>query len=221
MRPVDRCRRRRRRGGLRDRHRCGRRWRRFHLGWHVGAILRHRRSLSAAARDAAPRLRARASRALVPHGRDAERRKLPRPGGAHRGQRCRCVCSARRRRRIADRRVLLFLPYLTGERTPHNDPFARGVFSGLDHDCGPGELMQAAMEGVAFSLLEARNLLELAGVRLSSVAVVGGGARSRFWMQLLLMSSVCRSCAIGTAEGADRRWGRTSCADGVDRRACP
>ena len=41
------------------------------------------------------------------------------------------------------------------------------------------------MEGVAFSLLEARNLLELAGVKLSSVAVVGGGARSRFWMQLL------------------------------------
>ena len=79
----------------------------------------------------------------------------------------------------------LFLPYLTGERTPHNDPFARGVFSGLDHDCGAADLTQAAMEGVAFSLLEARNLLELAGVKLSSVAVVGGGARSRFWMQLL------------------------------------
>jgi xylulokinase len=80
---------------------------------------------------------------------------------------------------------LLFLPYLSGERTPHNDPFARGVFAGLDHDCGAAELTQAVLEGVAFSLLEARALLELAGVRLSSAAAVGGGARSRFWMQLL------------------------------------
>ena len=79
----------------------------------------------------------------------------------------------------------LFLPYLFGERTPHNDPYARGVFVGLDHDCGATELAQAVMEGVAFSFLEARSLMELAGVKLSSVAVVGGGARSRFWMQLL------------------------------------
>jgi xylulokinase len=80
---------------------------------------------------------------------------------------------------------LYFLPYLSGERTPHNDPFARGVFVGLDHDCGPTELARAVLEGVAFSLLQARALLELAGVRLASVAAVGGGARSRVWMQLL------------------------------------
>lgn len=80
---------------------------------------------------------------------------------------------------------ILFLPYLSGERTPHNDPFARGVFCGLDHDTDPIDLVQAALEGVAFSLLEARHLMDRAGVGLSSVAVVGGGARSRFWMQLL------------------------------------
>jgi xylulokinase len=80
---------------------------------------------------------------------------------------------------------VLFLPYLSGERTPHNDAFARGVFTGLDHDCGPEDLCQAAMEGVAFSLLEARDLLERAGVSLASIAAVGGGARSRFWMQIL------------------------------------
>jgi xylulokinase len=80
---------------------------------------------------------------------------------------------------------LLFLPYLFGERTPHNDSFARGVFVGLDHDCGDADLTQAVIEGVSFSFLEARNLMEAAGVKVPSVAAVGGGARSRFWMQVV------------------------------------
>lgn len=80
---------------------------------------------------------------------------------------------------------LIFLPYLSGERTPHNDPFARGVVFGLDAATGPVELVQATLEGVAFSLLEAQGLIKAAGVRLGPVAVVGGGARSRFWMQVL------------------------------------
>ena len=80
---------------------------------------------------------------------------------------------------------ILFLPYLSGERTPHNDPFARGVFAGLDLDARSSDLMQAALEGVAFSLLEARQLIEDAGVRLDKIGAVGGGARSRFWMQVI------------------------------------
>ena len=80
---------------------------------------------------------------------------------------------------------LIFLPYLSGERTPHNDPFARGVFFGLDPATEPVELVQATLEGVALSLAEAQGLLRSAGVRLGPVAVVGGGARSRFWMQML------------------------------------
>jgi xylulokinase len=79
---------------------------------------------------------------------------------------------------------VLFLPYLSGERTPHDDPYARGVFAGLDHDVGPLDLVQAVLEGVAFSLLEARRLMESADVRLGRVSAVGGGARSRFWMQI-------------------------------------
>jgi xylulokinase len=59
------------------------------------------------------------------------------------------------------------------------------VFAGLDHDVGPTDLCQAALEGVAFSLLEARHLMERAGVGPASIASVGGGARSRFWMHLL------------------------------------
>ena len=80
---------------------------------------------------------------------------------------------------------ILFLPYLSGERTPHNDPDARGVFVGLDPDAGATDLAQAVLEGVAFSLVEARDLLEGTGMRLPAVAAVGGGAKSRFWMQLL------------------------------------
>ncbi len=80
---------------------------------------------------------------------------------------------------------VLFLPYLSGERTPHDDPFARGVFAGLDLDVGALDLVQAVLEGVAFSLLEARHLMEEAGVRLEKMGAVGGGARSRFWMQIV------------------------------------
>lgn len=79
----------------------------------------------------------------------------------------------------------LFLPYLVGERTPHNDPFARGVFAGLEHGTEASDLVQATLEGVAFSLLDARLLLDQAGVRLAEIAAVGGGARSKFWMQLV------------------------------------
>jgi xylulokinase len=80
---------------------------------------------------------------------------------------------------------LLFLPYLSGERTPHNDPAARGVFFGLEPASGPLDLIQATLEGVAFSVLDAQEALEAAGQRFGAVATVGGGARSRFWMQLL------------------------------------
>ncbi len=80
---------------------------------------------------------------------------------------------------------LLFLPYLAGERTPHNDPHARGVYCGIDHAAGQTDLVQATLEGVAFSLLEARQLMRRAGVAGASAAAVGGGARSRFFMQIV------------------------------------
>jgi xylulokinase len=80
---------------------------------------------------------------------------------------------------------VLFLPYLSGERTPHNDPNARGVFFGLDPSIGPLELVKAALEGVAFTLREAQGALDAAGARPERVAAVGGGARSRYWLQIL------------------------------------
>lgn len=85
----------------------------------------------------------------------------------------------------ADPGGLVFLPYLSGERTPHNDPHATGVFVGLTHDTGRGALARAVLEGVAFAFADGKEALEAAGTRLGHVQVIGGGARSRFWGRIL------------------------------------
>ncbi|QHF44932.1 xylulokinase [Pseudomonas sp. S35] len=79
----------------------------------------------------------------------------------------------------------LFLPYLAGERTPHNDPLLRGGFMNLGHDCTPAMLGYAVMEGVGFGLLDALRAVQSAGARVDACALVGGGARSEYWAQLL------------------------------------
>jgi len=80
---------------------------------------------------------------------------------------------------------LLFLPYLAGERTPHNDPYARGVFFGLTPETRQVDLMQAVLEGVAFSFADAKACLEQAGTPLSYAGLIGGGSRSVFWTRIL------------------------------------
>ena len=80
---------------------------------------------------------------------------------------------------------LLFLPYLTGERAPHNDPDARGVLFGLAPDTAAPQLVQAVLEGVAFSLADALDSLVAAGTRITEASLVGGGARSAFWTQII------------------------------------
>jgi xylulokinase len=79
----------------------------------------------------------------------------------------------------------LFLPYLAGERTPHNDPLLRGGFMNLGHDCTPAMLGYAVMEGVGFGLLDALRAVQSAGASVGACALVGGGARSEYWAQLL------------------------------------
>jgi xylulokinase len=80
--------------------------------------------------------------------------------------------------------VPLFLPYLSGERTPHNDANARGVFLGLDHDTGAAALAQSVLEGVAFGMLDGLEALRAAGTDVQRLSLVGGGARSDYWAQL-------------------------------------
>ncbi len=79
----------------------------------------------------------------------------------------------------------LFLPYLSGERTPHNDPGLSGVFAGLRLDTDRAALTQAVLEGVAFAFCDCLAALEQAGTRITSADVVGGGARSRVWIAIL------------------------------------
>jgi xylulokinase len=81
---------------------------------------------------------------------------------------------------------LTFLPYLTGERTPHADPDARGAFAGLGVRHDRGALVRAVLEGVAFGLRDALDLLdELGGSDLRVGRVSGGGARSGLWLSIV------------------------------------
>ncbi|MCW1876217.1 xylulokinase [Erwinia sp. INIA-01] len=79
----------------------------------------------------------------------------------------------------------LFLPYLSGERTPHNNPHARGVFFGLGHEHGQAELAKSVLEGVGFALTDGMNVVNAAGVNPDSITLIGGGARSPLWRQML------------------------------------
>ncbi|NBJ11659.1 xylulokinase [Microvirga arsenatis] len=80
--------------------------------------------------------------------------------------------------------TILFLPYLAGERTPHNDPYARGVIFGLSPETDQTDLVQAVLEGVAFSFADARRALEQAGTSLTHAGMIGGGSRSAFWARI-------------------------------------
>ena len=79
---------------------------------------------------------------------------------------------------------LLFLPYLTGERTPHLDPLARGAFVGLTARHGAGHLIRAVMEGVIFSLRDGLEIMRELGLALGEVRATGGGGRSPLWRQM-------------------------------------
>jgi xylulokinase len=78
-----------------------------------------------------------------------------------------------------------FLPYLSGERTPHNDAAIRGVFTGLAHESDRNALTRAVLEGVAFALRDNLEALRVAGTELSGLIAVGGGSRSRYWLGVI------------------------------------
>jgi xylulokinase len=79
----------------------------------------------------------------------------------------------------------LFLPYLGGERTPHNDGTIRGAFAGLSHDTDRRLLTQAVLEGVAFSLRDCLDALKASGTPIEAADVIGGGSRSRAWIRII------------------------------------
>jgi xylulokinase len=86
---------------------------------------------------------------------------------------------------------LLFLPYLTGERTPHKDPYARGAFIGLSLRHTKAYLARAVLEGVAFGMRDSLEIIREMGVAVAEVRASGGGARSGLWRQI--MADACRA----------------------------
>jgi xylulokinase len=80
---------------------------------------------------------------------------------------------------------VVFLPYLSGERTPRFDPDARGAWVGLGLEHGRGHLLRAALEGVAFALREGLEALEEAGTAVPELRLAGGGTAEKPWQQLL------------------------------------
>jgi xylulokinase len=98
---------------------------------------------------------------------------------------------------------LLFLPYLTGERTPHPDPLARGAFAGLTVRHDLRHMTRAVMEGVAFGLKDGLDLMIEAGTSApDQIRASGGGTRSQVWRQILADVLQAEIALVPTEEGA-------------------
>jgi xylulokinase len=98
---------------------------------------------------------------------------------------------------------LLFLPYLTGERTPHADPLARGALVGLTVRHTQAHLTRAVLEGVAFGVRDSFELIKSAGLtQIRQVRVSGGGAKSPLWRQILADVLNVELVTVNTMEGA-------------------
>ena len=98
---------------------------------------------------------------------------------------------------------LIFLPYLTGERTPHPDPYARGAFVGLTVRHNQSHLTRAVLEGVGFGLKDSFTLIEGSGLsKARQVRISGGGARSPIWRQILADILGAELATVNTTEGA-------------------
>ena len=98
---------------------------------------------------------------------------------------------------------LLFLPYLTGERTPHPDPLARGAWVGLTVRHTRPHLTRAVLEGVAFGIKDSFTLIQGAGLgAITQVRISGGGARSARWRQIMADVLGVELVTVNTTEGA-------------------
>ncbi|MFZ3151904.1 MAG: xylulokinase [Anaerolineaceae bacterium] len=96
---------------------------------------------------------------------------------------------------------VIFLPYLLGERTPYPDPDAKGCFLGMDMNTRRGNLTRAVLEGVAFGLRDSLEILKDLNIPIQHVRVIGGGARSDLWKQILADTFKTEIEEINTNQG--------------------
>lgn len=97
---------------------------------------------------------------------------------------------------------LLFLPYLAGERTPHRDPLARGVFLGLSEAHGRAHLSRAVMEGATFALRDAAEVLFSLGAKPERIVLAGGGGKSHVWRQIVADIFALPVSPLATIDGS-------------------
>jgi xylulokinase len=97
---------------------------------------------------------------------------------------------------------LIFLPYLTGERTPYPDPNARGVFFGLTLRHAKPHMTRAVLEGVTYGLRDSLELMRALGLSIEQVRASGGGARSPLWRQILADVFDTEIVTVNVTEGA-------------------
>jgi xylulokinase len=88
-------------------------------------------------------------------------------------------------RQMSKASSVMFLPYLNGDRTPHDDPWAKGAFIGLDHTTGQTELARAVLEGVVLSLSDCYQILAATGAAPDRLLITGGGAKSLLWTKMI------------------------------------
>ena len=94
-----------------------------------------------------------------------------------------------------------FLPYLMGERTPHNNPDARGTFIGMTMDTTRADMTQAVLEGVAFALRDSFEIVKSLGVAIDRIRINGGGAKSPLWCKIIADVLDVKVDKINSAEG--------------------
>ncbi len=96
---------------------------------------------------------------------------------------------------------VFFLPYLMGERTPHNNPNARGTFIGMTMDTTRADMTQAMLEGVAFALRDSFEIVKSLGVNIERIRINGGGAKSPLWCKIIADVLNVKVDKINSSEG--------------------
>jgi xylulokinase len=97
---------------------------------------------------------------------------------------------------------LLFLPYLSGERAPHPDPYARGAFIGLTLRHGKPQMVRSVLEGITYGMLDSVELMRALGIRSRTIVASGGGARSALWRQMMADVFETPIAMVNATEGA-------------------